>query len=90
MKRIVVYGFGYGLAVVLILFMAMMLPGIGRIAESLLTPGYLIPEAYWGAAHDPVQILMAFLLNVVFYSIVMTFGLLLRQKTIFRKVSKRL
>ena len=57
-----------GFAIVLILFVGMITPGVSRIAERLLGPGYAIPEAYWGAAHDPLQVLAAFLLNVIFYA----------------------
>jgi hypothetical protein len=57
----------WSLALVIALFAAMFLPGVGRVAESLLGPGYALPEAYWGSVHDPIQLGIAFVLNVAFY-----------------------
>jgi hypothetical protein len=41
----------------------------------LLAPGYVLPRAYWGGTHDPLQILFALALNVIFYAVVVYFGL---------------
>jgi hypothetical protein len=66
--RTVLVAFGCGFGFVLFLFTVMMLPGIGRLGELLLGPGYALPEAYWGAVHDPLQLLLTFVLNVLFYA----------------------
>jgi hypothetical protein len=42
-------------------------PTLIPVIDIFLLPGYFIPEAYWGGVHDPVQILTANLLNVIFY-----------------------
>ena len=36
--------------------------------DAALTPGFAMPEAYWGSAHDPLQFLIALTLNVAFYT----------------------
>jgi len=36
--------------------------------DALLAPGYVLPEWYWGAVHDPLQLLLAVSLNVAFYA----------------------
>jgi hypothetical protein len=66
--RTILVAFACAFGLVVALFMVMMVPGIGRIGELLLGPGYTLPEAYWGAVHDPLQLLLAFLLNVLFYT----------------------
>ena len=40
------------------------------VSELLLAPGYALPRAYRGGAHDPVQILVAIVFNCVFYGCV--------------------
>lgn len=40
------------------------------LVEVALTPGFWLPEAYWGAVHDPLQFLIAGVLNVIFYTFV--------------------
>ncbi len=66
--RSVLVAFGCGVGSVLLLFAVMLVPSIGRLGELLLGPGYAWPEAYWGAVHDPLQLLLAFVLNVLFYT----------------------
>ena len=66
--RSVLVAFGCGLGFVLLLFAFMLVPSVGRLGELLLGPGYAWPEAYWGAVHDPLQLLLAFVLNVLFYT----------------------
>lgn len=61
---------GFGLGFVVFLFALMVVPKIGGISEALLTPGYSLPEAYWGGVHDPLQLLAAFILNVAFYAVI--------------------
>lgn len=61
---------GLGFTLVVFLFIAMAVPEIRGVSEALLTPGYYLPVAYWGAVHDPLQLLSAFTLNVVFYAMV--------------------
>lgn len=67
--RTVLYAFGCGFGFVLLLFAVMMVPRIGRLGELLLGPGYALPEAYWGAVHDPLQLLVALVLNGLFYTV---------------------
>jgi len=45
-------------------------PFAGPIVEMALAPGYILPEAYWGAAHDPLQLLVANLLNIAIYAVI--------------------
>ena len=61
-------------------------------AEWLLTPGYILPERYWGGVHDPLQILVVLVLNVVFYSAVLSIAIWLWTKVghTVTKDSKRL
>jgi hypothetical protein len=73
--RMLALGLGCGFSVVVMLFLVMMAPGVGPAAEWLLDPGYALPEAYWGATHDPIQVLTAFFLNVIFYAVVLTLAL---------------
>ncbi len=80
MTMIIIKGIVIGFVVVLALFVGMTVPLVGRIAEWLLAPGYALPEAYWGAAHDPIQILAAFLLNVVFYATLVSCVILLLKR----------
>lgn len=40
-----------------------------RVGDMLLAPGYWIPEAYWGGAHDPLQLALAVSLNIIVYAI---------------------
>lgn len=40
-----------------------------RVSDVLLAPGCWIPEAYWGGVHDPLQLALAFVLNIVMYAI---------------------
>lgn len=68
--RAVLAGFGCGFGFVVLLFIVMTVPGIGHLGELLLAPGYALPEVYWGAVHDPLQLMLAFLLNVLFYAAV--------------------
>ena len=42
----------------------------GRFFDAALAPGFAWPTAYWGSAHDPLQFLIALLLNVAFYTAV--------------------
>ena len=44
--------------------------GFPRLANVLLEPGYYLPNSYWGAVHDPLQLLSALVLNVVFWSVI--------------------
>jgi hypothetical protein len=40
------------------------------LIDVALAPGFALPSAYWGAVHDPLQFLIAAVLNVVFYTTV--------------------
>jgi len=75
---------GLSLAFVVFLFMGMFAPRVGRVAESLLTPGYAIPEAYWGGVHDVIQLGFAFILNVAFYA-----GVLFSVFSLWNRVQSR-
>ena len=87
MIMIIVKGIAIGFVVVLALFVGTVVPVVGKIAERFLGPGYALPEAYWGAAHDPFQILAAFVLNVVFYSLVACGVLIVRRKVAAQKAT---
>jgi hypothetical protein len=39
------------------------------VAGVILYPGYVLPKAYWGGAHDPLQILLVVALDVLFYGV---------------------
>ena len=61
-------GAGIGVLFVIVAFFMLFMPGLGRVAEVLLEPGYALPEAYWGGVHDPLQLLLVAALNCVFYA----------------------
>jgi hypothetical protein len=54
-----------GFLLVALLFIALLLPGISYLAELLLEPGYVLPRLYWGAAHDPIQLISVAFINCV-------------------------
>jgi hypothetical protein len=87
MTTIIVRGIFIGFVMVLALFVGMTVPVVGHIAEWALGPGYALPEAYWGVAHDPFQILAAFVLNVVFYSLLACVVLLVKRKVAAQKIT---
>jgi hypothetical protein len=47
--------------------LGMMSSTLRPATEVALQPGYWWPEHYWGGVHDPLQVLVVFVLNVVFY-----------------------
>jgi hypothetical protein len=79
MTRILLKGLACGSAAVIILTIMLAMPGIGRVAEVLLQPGYVLPRAYWGAAHDIAQLLLVVMLAVCFYTLVFSLGFKLRR-----------
>ena len=50
------------------LTLGLLVPPSQAIADVLLEPGAFLPERYWGGLHDPLQILPALVLNVIFYA----------------------
>lgn len=67
--RKVLWSLAWGLGVTVLAF-AIGVPHRTRpFGEALLTPGFWLPKAYWGGVHDPVQIAIVFLMNVLFYAI---------------------
>jgi hypothetical protein len=40
-----------------------------RFADVILEPGYYLPNAYWGAVHDPLQLLLALVLDIGFWAL---------------------
>lgn len=77
---VIVKGVAIGFALVIALFVGLFIPVTRTVADWLLTPGYALPVAYWGAAHDPLQILAAILLNIAFYSFLATCWILFRAR----------
>src|SRR5215467_14263615 len=74
---------GLGITVVVVI-VGLVVPASAPIADAVLAPGYHFPEAYWGGVHDPLQLLLALGLNVIFYAlgallIVNLFGLVSRK-----------
>ncbi|MBI3941320.1 MAG: hypothetical protein HY315_10850 [Acidobacteria bacterium] len=61
------FAFFCGSGLVIVAFVLMFVPVAGRIGEIALEPGYYLPEAYWDGIHDPLQLLLVLLLNIVFY-----------------------
>jgi hypothetical protein len=59
---------------VLVTVVAFVLLFVGQpwqgIGEALLRPGTFLPQSYWGGFHDVGPILLALLLNVMFYAVV--------------------
>jgi hypothetical protein len=53
---------------VIAVFVAMFIPGLQAVSEWLLGPGYALPEAYWGAVHDVLQLFLVVFLDVLFYT----------------------
>lgn len=70
--RIVGKGAIIGVLVVIVAFIMLFVPGLGRVGEILLEPGYALPRAYWGAVHDALQFLAVACLNCVFYTALFT------------------
>jgi hypothetical protein len=50
------------------LTLGFLVPPLRGVADMLLEPGAFLPEWYWGGLHDPLQILAALALNVIFYA----------------------
>jgi hypothetical protein len=71
-------GLAFAIGIVVLLLVAMFVPGISGAAEWLLNPGYALPNWYWGGVPDVVQLGMVFFLNVVFYWLLASSGLWLR------------
>lgn len=57
-------------SIILLFSVSIASPPFAPLADGALTPGYLLPEAYWGGVHDPLQTLVANTINVIFYSAV--------------------
>lgn len=60
--------FAVGLILVLIA-LGMVFEDLRPAVDFALSPGYVIPEAYWGGIHDPMQILAANILNLIVYTL---------------------
>jgi len=73
--RTVLIEFGWALAFVVFLFITTFVPVVGHLGELMLGPGYVLPEYYWGAVHDPLQLLLALMLNIGFYTCLFLLGL---------------
>jgi hypothetical protein len=71
---------GFSVALVVGLLLGMLLPVLGRLAEWLLQPGYVLPQALWGGVHDLIQLSLVVVLNVVFYFIVTLTVIVLRTR----------
>jgi hypothetical protein len=61
-----------GLAIVVIVglfLLGVSFPPLRPFVNQSLSPGYLLPEMYWGGVHDPLQFLLANVLNVLIYAL---------------------
>ena len=67
--RTVIVGFRCGFGFVTFLFIIMMVPGIRHLGELLLEPGDALAVWYW-PVHDPLQLVLVFMLDVLFYGVV--------------------
>lgn len=56
-----------GMLVVIAAFM-LFIPGLGRVGEIVLEPGYALSQAYWGGVHDPLQFVAVAGINCIFYT----------------------
>ena len=54
--------------VVIAAFIMLFVPGLGRVGEMLLEPGYALPQVYWGGVHDPLQFLAVACINWILYT----------------------
>jgi hypothetical protein len=72
MSRIVLWALAAAFALTAVALIGLVGVEEGTVAEWLfgvaMTPGFALPEAYWGAVHDPLQFLIAAALNVAFYT----------------------
>jgi hypothetical protein len=55
-------------------------PGLSGLMDIVLWPGWIVPELYWGGIHDPLQFLLVFAINVLFYALVSEGVLKVRRK----------
>jgi hypothetical protein len=67
--RILLVGFGWALGFVTFLFIILMVPGISHLGEQLLGPGVALAVWYW-PVQDPLQLVLDFILDVLFYGVV--------------------
>jgi hypothetical protein len=70
----------WSLMFLLAMWILVFVPVLGPVGESALAPGYWIPTAYWGGVHDPLQFLIANLLNLMFYALLFFACAQLRQR----------
>jgi amino acid transporter len=73
--RTLIRAIAFGVSVTVVLFtlgilsVTQVMPtAVGTITEALLKPGAWLPEWYWGALHDPLQFLIAVVLDFAFYT----------------------
>jgi hypothetical protein len=60
----------FGIGATVVATMILFVPSLESVGDLLLVPGTFLPTLYWGGIHDPIQWLIAFVLNSCAFALI--------------------